>query len=140
MREAALPMAVTMSLADLEFVFELLDSPIEKMHYLQRRSAIQQSVRYLADELDLLGLYLDTGLELGEFERGEKVLIASGMSKKVDDFFECKAEGIDTIKPKRHLAAWFAETRDRLAERAPPRWTEAASMLLDIGPDRSREV
>jgi hypothetical protein len=128
------PMAVTMSLADLESVFELLDSPIEKMHYLQRRSEIQQSVHYLADELDLLGLYLDTGFELGEFERGEKVLIATGMSKKVDDFFDAKAEGIEATKPKRHLTAWFAETRDRLAERAPPRWTEAASMLLDIGP------
>ena len=135
-----LPIAVAMSLADLQSVFHILESPIEKMHYLLRREEIQNSVKYLADELDLLGLYLRTGFSLGEFEQGQAQLISVGMSSDIDEYFQALDQGIEREKPRRKLTKWFSDIEYRLSGRKPPRWTEAALMVLDTGFDDQKKL
>lgn len=128
-----LPLAVSMSLSDLKVVFEILETPVERMHYLARRKQIQERWEYFADELDLLGLYLATGLDIGELEAGETKLTAVGMSAKIDAYYAALDQDITTEKPKRRMTPWFAAIRDRLASRTPPKWSTAALALLDIG-------
>ncbi len=134
------PKAATMSLADLELIFEILESPIEKMHYLQRRKIIQDKWRYLADERDILGLYLDTGLNIASLDKGENSVLAVGMSKKIDDYFQAKEKQINIRKPRRRLTKWFSDMRDRLASIRPERWTEAALMLLDVAFEDQKNI
>ena len=52
----------TYLLTDLETIFEDLDPVSQRLHYLARREDIERHVNYAADEIDLLGLYIDTGL------------------------------------------------------------------------------
>lgn len=130
--ESGFPMAVTMSLADLQSVFDILESPIEKIHYLQRRKEIQEQVNYQADELDLLGLYIDTGFDLGEAEKGDINLVSFGMSEKIDEYFQARDQGIEGAKPRRRMTKWFGDIRNKIASRKPERWTEAALMLLNL--------
>ncbi len=58
--------APTMTLADLEIVFDILADTPEKLHYLVRRAELEDQLKYLGDELDLLGLYLETGFCIRE--------------------------------------------------------------------------
>jgi len=127
------PKAVTISLSDLQVVFEILENPVERMHYLQRRKAIQESWEYYADELDLLGLYLSTGLDIGDLEEGKNRLMACGMSEAVDAYFQAQDHDIDARKPQRMMTPWFRAIRDRLASRKPSGWSMAALALLDLG-------
>ena len=71
-----------MNLADFETVFDVLDHPVQILHYLMKREATEASVRYLADELDLLGLYLTTLLEFGNVEPDVEFTL-TGMSGPV---------------------------------------------------------
>ncbi len=57
-----------MSVFDLESVFETLSLEIERCHYLSRRVELEQNANYLADELDLLAIYVETQFNLGEDE------------------------------------------------------------------------
>ena len=66
----------TMSLADFETVFDLLEHPVQILHYLMKREAIEASIGYLADELDLLGVYLDTLLDVGDVEPDVELVFA----------------------------------------------------------------
>lgn len=133
-------MAVTMSLSDLQSIFEILDNPVERMFYLKRRKELQETGMYVADELDLLGLYLGTGLDLDPVESSEVHLTAIGMSEKVDEYFQARDQGYDPPKPVRRMTPWFAAMRDRLAEKRPPRWTEAALVLLGVPYEMQCEV
>lgn len=127
------PKAVTISLSDLQVIFDILENPVERMHYLQRRKTIQENWEYHADELDLLGLYLSTGFDIGEFEEGKNSLMALGMSAVVDDYFQARDHDIDIRKPQRVMTPWFRAIRDRLAGRKPSGWSMAALALLDLG-------
>lgn len=127
--------SVTMSISDLTCVAEILDNPVELMHYLVRRGEIQQSVKYRGDELDLLGIYLKTGFNLGEVEKGEIVLQSVEMSTDVDAYFQGRDEGFRRVKPARKFTEWFIAIRNQLAENKPHGWTEAATALMRVAFD-----
>lgn len=57
-------------LADLEVVFDILEPIGQKVHYLRRRAELEGRMSYIGDELDLLGLYIGTGFNLGDAEFG----------------------------------------------------------------------
>lgn len=127
--------SVTMSISDLTCVAEILENPIELMHYLIRRKEIQRTVKYRGDELDLLGIYIQTGLNLGEVEKGEIVLQSVHMSEDIDQYFQARSEGMARIKPQRRFTQWFLDIRDQLAGNKPHRWTEAATGLMRVSLD-----
>jgi hypothetical protein len=134
------PMAVTMTLADLGVVLDILDNPADRMFYLQRRGELQETMSYAADEIDLLGTYLQMSLDFGNMEGGKDHIIAYGMSKVIDDYFQSLDAGISVPKPKRRMTKWFEDIRDALATRKPHRWTEAVIALLSIDYDGQVEI
>ena len=76
----------TLAIADLLVVLDILKNPWTILHYLTRRDAIQRKVKFTADEMDLLGLYIDSGFYLPGLENADLHLIATGLSKPIDDY------------------------------------------------------
>ena len=83
----------------------------------EREQRIQETVVYLGDELDLLGLYLATGLDLGDFEKGERSIIAVGMSGKIDQYFQARDQGLARQLPRRKMGKWLVDIVTRLTQR-----------------------
>jgi hypothetical protein len=132
---ADLRLAPTMTLCDLRVVFEILSSPAERIHYLVRRSELQEQWEYDADEIDLLGLNLETGFNLGNVEFTEARTILTGMSQSIDDYYIAMDANIRAAKPQRKGTKWWSDIGAQLARRKLERWTEAAVMLLNVAPD-----
>jgi hypothetical protein len=88
-----------MTVADLEVVFDILVTAPEKIHYIVRRAEIEQHMRYLGDELDLLGLYLKTGFNLGEAEFQYNRWVLIEMSKPLDEYYTALDNNIIRKKP-----------------------------------------
>jgi hypothetical protein len=130
----------TMTLADLEVVFDILPSCAERIHYLMRRNELEKTIRLWGDELDLLGLYLETGLNLGEAEVNEMNLKLMHMSRVVDEYYNAVDSGIDRRKPELKKTKWWADICKELERRAPARWIEAAVMLLNFPVDEQHRA
>ncbi|MEG4282492.1 hypothetical protein QUB68_05140 [Microcoleus sp. A006_D1] len=131
----------TITLADLEVVFDILTSVPQKIHYLVRRAELEEHImQYRGHELDLLGLYLKTGFNLGKEEFEPKELIISGMSEKVDEYYVALDEDIIRKKPSLELIKWWKDIQLRIEERCPYRWSEVAVMLLNVSLDEQRKA
>ncbi len=125
--------APAVTIADLETVFDVLRSLPERVHYWVRRGEWEQNADYLADEIDLLGVYLKTGLDVGDLEFGKAHLMLIGESKKIDEFYEARRNGITIEKPKYQAIDWWREMLNRLETKQPSRWLEGAVVLLCAG-------
>jgi hypothetical protein len=126
-------LAPSISLTDLQIVFELLDTEAQKIHYLQRRREFETQVQYIADELDLLGFYLDTGFNIGDMDNEpDLVLDISLKSKKLDPYFLAKAEGENIEKPSHKMTKWWKAILNRLEEKKASRWLELSFVLLNM--------
>lgn len=128
----------TMTLADLEIILDILDSTPARIHYFVRRSELEEHTAYEGDELDLLGLYLDTAFNLGEAEFVENRLVIVGMSQKIDDYYIAQDEGIARRKPALKSTQWWNDIRNHIERRQPDRWSEATVMLLNVSYDDQR--
>lgn len=132
--------APTIALADLEVVFDILTSVPQKIHYLVRRSELEEHMQYRGDELDLLGFYLETGFNLGKEEFEPREWMISGMSEKVDEYYVALDQGIIRKKPTLELIKWWKDIQLRIKQRSPYRWLEVAMMLLNVSLDDQRKV
>src|SRR3546814_9878993 len=68
-------MAPSMSIFELETLFELLPDQISRLHYLRRRAELEAVTEFEADEMDLIAFYLETSFcipQLGQEERSEE--------------------------------------------------------------------
>lgn len=121
-------------LADLEIVFEILEPIGQKVHYLRRRAELEEHVNYMGDELDLLGLYIASGFNLGDKEFGGQNLHLqiSGMSSKIDDYFIARTEGIERSKPRLSLSKWWLDICSGIEQRSFHQWTDANNILLSF--------
>jgi len=135
-----LDVAPTMTLADMEVVFDILQETSEKLHFLVRRFELEKSMKYFGDEIDLLGLYLDTGFNLGEVESGTHNLVFNKMSKVIDDYCNAIDHGITCKKPKLKKSNWWRDIQSRISNRGIPRWSEASVMLLDVSFSEQRKI
>lgn len=125
-------LAPCLSLSDLEVVIDILETPYLRLHYLRRRAELISSVAQLGDELDAIGLYLDTGFNLGDAEAGNQRLAMPGYSAKVDRYYIRKDEGEKAAKPKENLSPWLRSLCDQLASRHHPGWSEMVFHLLGL--------
>ena len=121
-----------MTLADLEVVVDILDTPYLRMHYLRRRAELLTTAATFGDELDSLGMYLDTGFNIGEAEAGAQQLIMVGYSARLDRYYTYLDEGVAAKKPKVNLTPWVRALCDQLMERATVGWYEMAHALLSL--------
>jgi hypothetical protein len=124
--------APTMTLADLEIVFDILTDATQKLHYLVRRAELEERVTYFGDEIDLLGLYLETGFNLGEAEFERHPLDIGTKSEVIDDYYVARDQGITPEKPRLKSTKWWRHIRQEIERKKPEHWSEAAVMLLNV--------
>ncbi|MFC1664827.1 hypothetical protein ACFL17_04270 [Pseudomonadota bacterium] len=129
----------TISVADLEILFDILDHPVQIIHYLERRQELEATVGYMGDELDLMGLYVDTLFNLGDMQPNQDMII-TGMSSRLDKYYLSKEADIDIPKPKPKLSILFLGIVKQLENRRTPRWTEIGVILYRFPPDDQRKI
>jgi len=131
---------MSMSVADLETVLDLLRSPLERIFYFRRRADLERRAEFVGDETDLLALYTDTGFDLGKFEAdGDRILMA-GLSKDIDRYFMSRLRGVVETKPEREMTPFFRDLISILEARGFPYWSDAAMILLAAPLGRQRKI
>jgi hypothetical protein len=121
------------SIADLECILDILPNEMFIIDYLSERSRLQNALHVVGDELDWLGLYLDTGLNMYSLEGASNRLMAVGMSAKVDKYYTTKAAGMAPKKPKPRISPLWEGALAGVYERKFPGWIEVGCALLRSG-------
>jgi hypothetical protein len=134
------PLVPCASIGEWWAVFEILSTEAERLHYLLRRSEFATQARYVGDELDVLALYLETALNIGEGTAQGMVLALVGLSRRLDPFFVGSYMGESPPKPTRQYTQWWTDILGRLASKAPVGWAETACVLLDAGREEQEAV
>jgi hypothetical protein len=124
---------------DLLCVLEILEQPIEILHYFFRRADFEKYAKYKGAEADLLAFYLDTGFNIGTLEEGDSTLILVGSSYPVDAWFMAPWAGRNVKKPRPRRTQWFRDILQCLQARKPTGWTLMASVLLNVSVEDQKE-
>lgn len=134
------PLAPCISLADLEVLIDLLEEPHVRMHYIRQRASTMLSQQVVGDELDMLGLYLDTSLNFGGLEPGEQNITLNGYSARLDRYYTAKDEGEYARKPRRATIAWFNRLCEQISKRPMTGWSELTGALLSLTPFQQQNM
>jgi hypothetical protein len=126
------PIAPCILLADLEIVFDVLESTPHKIHYLKRRADLEAHFDYKGDELDLLGFYLQSGFNVGEAEYSGHHFALVTMSKPIDRYYTALEEGIVTAKPAPRMTQWWKDICAKIEARDFHQWSDIANVLLSV--------
>lgn len=126
------PIAPCILLADLEIVFDILESTPHKIHYLKRRADLEAHFDYKGDELDVLGFYLQSGFNVGESEYSGDHFALISMSKPIDQYYTALEEGIVTAKPAPKITRWWKDICTKIEERGFHQWSDIANVLLNV--------
>lgn len=126
------PIAPCTLLADLEIVFDILESTPHKIHYLKRRAELEAHLDYKGDELDLLGFYLQSGFNIGEGEFSGHHFTLIGMSRPIDRYYTALEEDIVTTKPEAKMTPWWKDICTKIEVRGFHQWSDIASVLLSV--------
>jgi len=126
------PLAPCISLADLEVLVDLLEQPHVRLHYIRQRASTMLARQVVGDELNMLGLYLDTSLNFDELHPGEQNIILDGYSARLDRYYAAKDYGEHARKPRRATIAWFNRLCDQISERQMCGWSELTGALLSL--------
>lgn len=127
-------------LFDLDIIVEILEKPFYFIHYLINRLKIEKKDIHLeADEIDLLGYYLDQKLNFDreEFKKENQNLpfyiALGGYSKYVDDYIKNKHQlGENPDKPKIKILEKFEELIFTVNKLNTPFRTQIILRLLDL--------
>lgn len=134
-------LATTVNVADFQCIVDMLEKTSFVVHYFSERSRVQKVLEILADEMDFLGFYLETGFNIFEIEARKYDLQLTGMSEKVDRYYESRDAGISIPKPRPRLTDYFARLIDEVENRAPDAWlTVNLSLLRSSSFDEQREI
>ncbi len=126
------PVAPCILLADLEVVFDILESTPHKIHYIKRRTDLEAHSDYKGDELDLLGFYLLSGFNIGEAEYSDHHFVLVGMSKPIDRYYTALEEDIVTSKPVPKMTRWWKDICAKIEARDIHQWSDVANVLLSV--------
>ncbi len=129
----------TMNLADFETVVDILEHPVQILHFLMKRETIESSVGYLANELELLGLYLTTLLDIGEIDPDIEISMV-GLAGPLDIYYNSLDAGVTLDKPRPAIAPLFAAVFSQLERRGIDRWTEIGVALSMFSPDDQTKI
>jgi len=124
----------TMTLADLCTCTDILDHPLFFLHYLIGRERIQRVAPVFGDELDYLGTYLNSGLDLAEVVAGTHKGMFSRMSMAIDAYHLALGMGRDAAKPRPRVPPYVAAVLDKLEVGQRAGWTMTGLTLLDAVP------
>lgn len=135
------PVAPSILISDLRCVVDILDNPILFLHYLSERSHIQKSFDLLGDELDFLGLYMNSAFNLAALAGEADLFNVSGMSSTIDEYFEAFSTGVKKPKPKMQLRPLFRDIVNRLSAVKQPGWILLGFHLLEcVDPSEQKAV
>ena len=124
----------TMNLADFEMIFDILEHPIQILHYLMKREMIEASFNYHGYEKNLLGWYLTTLLDIGDVEHDAKIIV-NGTSSSLESYYDSADAGVNLSKPQPAISSLFASIFSQLEQRGIDRWTEIGIALNMFSPD-----
>lgn len=134
------PLAPCLSLADLEVLIDLLEEPHVRLHYIRQRASTMLAQQVVGDELDMLGLYLDTSLNFGGLPPGAQNITLNGYSARLDKYYTAKDEGEHARKPRRATIAWFNRLCEQISKRPMTGWSELTGALLSLTPFQQQNV
>lgn len=125
-------LALSISLTDLELIFEILPFEAEKIHYFARRREIEEHLIYEGDEMDLLAFYLDNGFNIGKVEySGDLTINMLLKSKELDPYFNGIDEGVHVSKPELSMTKWLKDLLNTISLKKPQNWIETSFILLN---------
>ena len=88
----------------------------------------------------MLGLYLETGFNLGEREfTGDARLDVTGLSNEIDVWHYRQEAGMPAEKPRPLRTPWWEAVLTRVEQRAGPRWAEIGFVLCNVAPPEQDE-
>ncbi len=123
----------SMTLADLEIIFEILETDSEKIHYFTRRSQLDKNTVYTADELDLLAFYVKTSFNIGKTEFDEVPLGLYGESEEVfNAYYLNKNVPGEVPKPRPRRTKWWQDIINKLESTKNLGWSEITVQLLNV--------
>jgi hypothetical protein len=125
-------LAPSITLTDLEVIFELLPLQAEKIHYLTRRREFEAHIGFQGDEMDLFSFYLETGFNIGETEFDTtQHMILTMKSKEIDPYFVGREQGVFVKKPYLQKTKYWENILNELNNRGPS-WLQASYILLNV--------
>lgn len=131
----------TLNIADLTCCIDILETPAHVIHYFSERRRIQKAIDILADELDFLGFYLETGFNVWGVETQGARLSISGASASVDHYYSSRDAGVTTPKPTPRLRPYFKALIRQIEDRRQPHWLSFAVLVLrSLSYDEQRAV
>jgi hypothetical protein len=124
-------LATSISLTDLQIVFDLLPLAAEKLHYLQRRRELEANIEFVGDEVDLLAWYLDDGFNLGTDFKKYGLFKMDLKSKELDNYIIGSSNREKVRKPALRKTNWWKDMLERIEKRQQQTWLETSYVLLN---------
>lgn len=136
---AELDIAPSMSVFDLETVFETLSLQIERCHYLARRSELERNAVYTADEFDLLAVYQENQFNIGEAEFDGTCLEWYGASLRLTtEYSTRRSEG--NLSTNMQRTDFWTDMLVALEARQESGWTRLGHRLLNADVSVQRRI
>ncbi|MFZ1321996.1 MAG: hypothetical protein WAT71_10625 [Ignavibacteria bacterium] len=130
--DASNPLVPSISLGDLEIIFELLETQLQKIHYFLRRSQIEKNMDYYADELDLLAFYINNAFAIGEAEFDHIPMNLNTMFGELEYYYLAKQDGVTVLKPAMKFSKWWSDILNVIEKKKIGYWVETGCILLSI--------
>ncbi|MEZ2410409.1 hypothetical protein AB6806_26780 [Bosea sp. RCC_152_1] len=131
--------APSMSIFELETVFDVLTQEIERCHYLSRRAELERNAVYFADELDLLAVYLGTQFIIGEDEFDGRPLQWYGASLRIAPTYNDAGEK-QPLRISISRTPFWSRLLTALEEKRPTGWTRFGHRLLNVDLTGQRKI
>jgi hypothetical protein len=91
---------------------------------------VQSNMELVADEMDLLGVYLESLFNFEKFSQGGAIFSFTGMSAPIDHYFISRDAGVQLERPKPRIAPYFNDLLTFLERRGNPGWSIIALTIL----------
>ena len=121
----------TVPLWDLETITTMLEGPCQAIHYWRRRSELEAEIEYRGDEIDLLGLYLQSGFNHPALHDDTRKLLITTQDL-IDPFMMQESLGLQVEKPRLQLTEWWRRILERLETLRVPGWSDLGYCLLNV--------
>ena len=137
--------SLAINIDDLDIYAEYFDSPLIFLHFLKvRQAASNNSVLYLNDELDHLGLYIehnDYNRYVSSLSNDNDHLFAFGYRRNLDAYFAgIHDERLKIDKPEQNLPDIIVQILLFLESRQLPNRVDFANFLLDISTKGKKDL
>lgn len=128
--------APSMSLASFITIMRMVEGKSNKVHYFTRRQALENSGRYLGEEKDILGHYLEWGFN-GLWET-EKTIDLFGRSEALDWYWRRGEHQRRVRRPQLKLTKRWRSMIAKLEEERTTGWLQISSALYDFDYERQK--